>query len=162
MLNTFGRQSVEVTREILMDLRRTDLALMLPETSSTSKEELSMKLNSALLQKVEMLECMTELLLGTLVNLTEKELKSFQKITLSKIHHHRRYIPKGRTKIRNVLHIVLVIVLTYDQQSLKRTIDVLKEMKRNDLRDLLQINNLLLGSTNWQRWRWLNSYFWKF
>ncbi|XP_047216760.1 uncharacterized protein LOC124865591 isoform X2 [Girardinichthys multiradiatus] len=133
MLNKFGRQSVEVTREILMDLRRTDLALMLPETSSTSKEELSMKLNSALLQKVEMLECMTELLLGTLVNLTEKELKNFQKITLSKIHHHRRYIPKGRIKIGNVLHIVVVIVLTYDQQSLKRTIDVLKEMKRNDL-----------------------------
>ncbi|MEQ2206633.1 hypothetical protein XENOCAPTIV_000886 [Xenoophorus captivus] len=58
MLNTFGRQSVEVTREILMDLRRTDLALMLPETSSTSKEELSMKLNSALLQKETLLSLM--------------------------------------------------------------------------------------------------------
>lgn len=37
LVNKCGKQSVDVIREVLLDLNRTDLALRLSETSSTSK-----------------------------------------------------------------------------------------------------------------------------
>ncbi|XP_016518913.1 uncharacterized protein LOC103155303 [Poecilia formosa] len=133
LVSTCGKQSVEVIREVLLDLNRTDLALRLPETSSASKEKLPMKLNSAFLQKVEKLESVTELLLETLDELDEGEIEKFQTITQNKIDHQSEYIPIWETRLINVRYIVVVFVLTYFHQSVEKTMDVLKQMKKDDL-----------------------------
>ncbi|XP_054878880.1 uncharacterized protein LOC129353551 [Poeciliopsis prolifica] len=133
LVNKCGKLSVEVIREVLLDLNRTDLALVLPETSSASKEKLCVELNSAFLQKVEKLEFVTELLLETLEELDEGEIGKFQTITQNKIDHQSEYIPMWETKLINVRYIVVVFVLTYFHQSVEKTTDVLKQMKKHDL-----------------------------
>ncbi|XP_014833041.1 PREDICTED: uncharacterized protein LOC106910858, partial [Poecilia mexicana] len=132
LVSTCGKQSVEVIREVLLDLNRTDLALRLPETSSASKEKLPMKLNSAFLQKVEKLESVTELLLETLDELDEGEMEKFSE-NYNKIDHQSEYIPIWETRLINVRYIVVVFVLTYFHQSVEKTMDVLKQMKKDDL-----------------------------
>ncbi|XP_043973296.1 uncharacterized protein LOC122831280 isoform X2 [Gambusia affinis] len=131
LVDKCGKQSVEVIREVLLDLNRTDLVLRLPETSSSSKEKLSMKLNSAFLQKVEKLEFVTELLLETLEELHEKEIRKFLEITESKIDHLSGYMLFYH--FPNVRYIVVGLVLTYFHQSVEKTMDALKEMKKDDL-----------------------------
>jgi len=42
LVETLGPQSVEVLREVLLDMNRTDLVKLLPETSSTPKGNTSM------------------------------------------------------------------------------------------------------------------------
>ncbi|XP_032415282.1 uncharacterized protein LOC116717785 isoform X3 [Xiphophorus hellerii] len=131
LVNKCGKQSVDVIREVLLDLNRTDLALRLPETSSTSKEKLSLKLNSAYVQKVEKLEFVTELLLETLGQLRWREIRRFLEITNRKFHHDSRFMPFWA--FPNVRYIVVGFVLTYFHQSVKKTLDALKEMKKDGL-----------------------------
>ncbi|XP_023187000.1 uncharacterized protein LOC111608146 isoform X2 [Xiphophorus maculatus] len=131
LVDKCGKQSVDVIREVLLDLNRTDLALRLSETSSTSKEKLSMKLNSAFLQKVEKLEFVMELLLETLDELHEGEIWWFLEITHRKFLHDSGFIPFWA--FPNVRYIVVVFVLTYFHRSVKKTLDALKEMKKDGL-----------------------------
>ncbi|XP_073340772.1 uncharacterized protein [Pagrus major] len=71
MVETCGQKSVEVTREVLMDMNRTDLVQRLSETSSGPKEKHSVDEDwPALIQKVESMESVIELLLETLKDLT--------------------------------------------------------------------------------------------
>ncbi|XP_019219813.1 uncharacterized protein LOC102080324 [Oreochromis niloticus] len=151
MIDKLGQQSVEVIREVLTDMQRTDLVQRLSESSSGLKaagssaegfdvEETEKEKHSederwpALIHKVETMESVIELLLETLDGLNEQELSKFNK-TLRQIHFHKYYsdfswMPYRGTDLQDT---VFLMVQTYGQQSVEKTMEVLKEMKRTDL-----------------------------
>ncbi|XP_076742259.1 uncharacterized protein LOC112432184 [Maylandia zebra] len=151
MVDKLGHQSVEVIREVLTDMQRTDLVQRLSESSSGLKaagssaegfdvEETEKEKHSederwpALIHKVETMESVIELLLEALDGLNEPELSEFNK-NLRQIHRHKYYsvfswMPYGRTDLQDT---VFLMVLTYGQQSVEKTMEVLKKMKRTDL-----------------------------
>uniref|UniRef100_UPI000D320DCA uncharacterized protein LOC112432177 n=1 Tax=Maylandia zebra TaxID=106582 RepID=UPI000D320DCA len=151
MIDKLGHQSVEVIREVLTDMQRTDLVQRLSESSSGLKaagssaegfdvEETEKEKHSederwpALIHKVETMESVIELLLEALDGLNEPELSEFNK-NLPQIHLHKydsvfSWMWYMRT---NLQHTVFLMVLTYGQQSVEKTMEVLKEMKRTDL-----------------------------
>nr|XP_024656505.1 uncharacterized protein LOC112432099 isoform X3 [Maylandia zebra] len=151
MIDKLGHQSVEVIREVLTDMQRTDLVQRLSESSSGLKaagssaegfdvEETEKEKHSederwpALIHKVETMESVIELLLETLDGLNDRELHEF-KLNLQEIHLHQYYsvfswVWYMRT---NLQHTVFLMVQTYGQQSVEKTMEVLKEMKRTDL-----------------------------
>ncbi|CAI5666130.1 unnamed protein product [Oreochromis niloticus] len=135
MVDKLGHQSVEVIREVLTDMQRTDLVQRLSESSSGLKEKHSEDERwPALIHKVETMESVIELLLQTLDRLNELELSEFNK-NLPQIHLHKydsgfSWTPYGWT---NLQHTVFLTVQTYGQQSVEKTMEVLKEMKRTDL-----------------------------
>lgn len=79
------------------------------------------------------MESVIELLLEALDGLNEPELSEFSQ-TLRQIHHKYysdfSLMPYMRT---NLQHTVFLMVQTYGQQSVEKTMEVLKEMKRTDL-----------------------------
>lgn len=80
------------------------------------------------------MESVIELLLETLDGLNELELSEFN-WTLRQIHHDKydsdfSWMWYMRT---NLQHTVFLMVQTYGQQSVEKTMEVLKEMKRTDL-----------------------------
>ncbi|XP_076746408.1 uncharacterized protein LOC112432102 isoform X3 [Maylandia zebra] len=151
MIDKLGHQSVEVIREVLTDMQRTDLVQRLSESSSGLKaagssaegfdvEETEKEKHSederwpALIHKVETMESVIELLLETLDGLNEPELSEF-KLNLLQIYLHKydsdfSLMWYMRTDLQ---HTVFLMVLTYGQQSVEKTMEVLKEMKRTDL-----------------------------
>nr|XP_024656062.1 uncharacterized protein LOC112431632 [Maylandia zebra] len=151
MIDKLGHQSVEVIREVLTDMQRTDLVQRLSESSSGLKaagssaegfdvEETEKEKHSederwpALIHKVETMESVIELLLETLDGLNERELHEFNK-NLRQIHLHKYYSVFSWMpyKWRNLQDTVFLMVQTYGQQSVEKTMEVLKEMKRTDL-----------------------------
>ncbi|XP_035862451.1 uncharacterized protein LOC116060966 [Sander lucioperca] len=152
MLEIYGQQSVEMTREVLMEMKRTDLVQKLSETSSgtkaagssaeasgvsiTEKEKLSVDEHCpALIQKVETMASVIDLLLETLKKLRDRELQKFKKVIVSQTDFHRLFsddpwMQRGSTDRQDI---VFSVVLTYGQQSVEKTKEVLKNMKRTDL-----------------------------
>ncbi|XP_049439412.1 uncharacterized protein LOC125893026 isoform X3 [Epinephelus fuscoguttatus] len=152
MLERYGQQSVEVTKEVLMDMNRTDLVQRLPETSSgqeaagPSSEAFGVRTTEgekhcvdehwpALIRKVEAMTSVIELLLETLAGLSDWELRKFKVFLPSQTDLYRRV--SGMTFILQELEdwqaTVFLMVLTYGQQSVEMTKQVLKKMKRTDL-----------------------------
>ncbi|XP_036929622.1 uncharacterized protein LOC119005785 isoform X4 [Acanthopagrus latus] len=137
MVHTYGQQSVELTREVLMDMKRTDLLQMLSKPSSGLKE----KHRPSLIQRVETMESVIELLLKALKDFTKAELKTF-KSTLHPIYHEghssvrsmqqkAKYIPL--LDIADMQGTVCLMVQYYGQQSVEVTKESLKKMKRTNL-----------------------------
>ncbi|XP_073340776.1 uncharacterized protein [Pagrus major] len=137
MVETCGQKSVEVTREVFMDMKRTDLVQRLSETSSGLTEKHSVDEDwPALIQKVESMESVIELLLETLKDLSDAELKEFKDTLLSQPEFHRHFLSiplKLLLPIAHVQHTVFIIVLKYSQQPVAKTKEILKMMKRTDL-----------------------------
>ncbi|XP_042073388.1 uncharacterized protein LOC121813602 isoform X2 [Haplochromis burtoni] len=135
MIDKLGHQSVEVIREVLTDMQRTDLVQRLSESSSGLKEKHSEDERwPALIHKVETMESVIELLLETLDGLNDRELSEFNN-NLLQIHHDKYYsdfswMPYKWTDLQDT---VFLMVQTYGQQSVEKTMEVLKEMKRTDL-----------------------------
>ncbi|CAI5661638.1 unnamed protein product [Oreochromis niloticus] len=135
MVDKCGHQSVEVIREVLTDMQRTDLVQRLSESSSGLKEKHSEDERwPALIHKVETMESVIELLLETHVALDDRELHEF-KLNLRQIHLHKyesdlSWMWYMRTDLQDT---VFLMVLTYGQQSVETTMEVLKEMERTDL-----------------------------
>lgn len=77
------------------------------------------------------MEFVTELLLETLEELHEKEIRKFLEITESKIDHLSGYMLFYH--FPNVRYIVVGLVLIHFHQSVEKTMDALKEMKKDDL-----------------------------
>ncbi|CAI5661640.1 unnamed protein product [Oreochromis niloticus] len=151
MVDKCGHQSVEVIREVLTDMQRTDLVQRLSESSSGLKaagssaegfdvEETEKEKHSederwpALIHKIETMESVIELLLETLDALNYRELEEF-KLTITKIRHDKYYSVLSLMLYRwtDLQDTVFLVVLTYGQQSVEKTMEVLKEMKRTDL-----------------------------
>ncbi|XP_030606346.1 uncharacterized protein LOC115794827 isoform X2 [Archocentrus centrarchus] len=148
-----GHQSVEVIMEVLTDMKRTDLVQRLSESSSGLKaagtsaegfdvEDTEREKHSederwpALIHQVETMESVIELLLETLAALNDQELREFTQV-LFEIHHHRNKYDSGFPlmlyMMADLQDTVFVMVQTYGQQSVEKTMEVLKEMKRTDL-----------------------------
>ncbi|CAI5661644.1 unnamed protein product [Oreochromis niloticus] len=163
MVDKLGHQSVEVIREVLTDMQRTDLVQRLSESSSGLKaagssaegfdvEETEKEKHSederwpALIHKVETMESVIELLLETLDGLNEQELEKFN-WTLRQIHLHK--YDSDFTwmwyMMSDLQDTVFLIVQTYSQQSVEKTIKVLKKMERTDLAQRLSDCSSLPG-----------------
>ncbi|XP_073341134.1 uncharacterized protein [Pagrus major] len=152
MVKKCGLKSVDITREVLMDMNRSDLVQRLSETSSepkaaagssaevfgvntTEKEKHSVDEDwPALIQKVESMESVIELLLETLKDLSEAE---FKRITLNilKLPHVRRYsyISYREMATTGKQYAVFLVVLTDGEQSVETIKDLLEKMERTDL-----------------------------
>ncbi|XP_078027603.1 uncharacterized protein LOC117265274 isoform X10 [Epinephelus lanceolatus] len=151
MLERCSQQSVEVTKEVLMDMNRTDLVQRLPETSSgqeaagSSAEAFGVRTTErekhcvdehwpALIQKVETMTSVIELLLETLAGLRALELEKFKRVLhQSDLYRHLSDMPMILLEIEDRQATVFLMVLTYGQQSVEMTQEVLKKMKRTDL-----------------------------
>ncbi|XP_030605459.1 uncharacterized protein LOC115794223 [Archocentrus centrarchus] len=153
LMDELGHQSVEVIMEVLTDMKRTDLVQRLSESSSGLKaagtsaegfdvEDTEREKHSederwpALIHQVETMESVIELLLETLAALNDQELREFKQV-LFEIHHHRNkyysdftWMLFMRTDLQDT---VFVMVQTYGQQSVEKTMEGLKKMKRTDL-----------------------------
>ncbi|KAL7393373.1 hypothetical protein ABVT39_009841 [Epinephelus coioides] len=130
MVQTYGQQSVETTKEVLEKMKRTDLVQWLSDSSKGPKNEHQ----SALIQKVATMAAVKQLLLETLNDLSDKELKKF-KWSLEWIVSQKD-LPDvspefGLTNDR--AEMVDVMLQTYSQQSVPLTREVVKKMNRIDL-----------------------------
>ncbi|XP_033958944.1 uncharacterized protein [Pseudochaenichthys georgianus] len=134
MVETCGPQSVELTREVLMDMNRTDLVERLSETilrlknkhpSKPPKEEVTVtSLEEKLLEKLE--------------DLSHGELEKFKR-GLQRISN-QRLETAGRVEI------VDLMVEIYGQQSMEVTMEILKKMKEDDYGLEQKLSNITLGS----------------
>nr|XP_033495582.1 uncharacterized protein LOC117265281 isoform X2 [Epinephelus lanceolatus] len=130
MVQTYGQQSVETTKEVLEKMKRTDLVQRLSDSSKGPKNEHQ----SALIQKVATMAAVKQLLLETLNDLSDKELKKF-KWSLEWIVSQKD-LPDvspefGLTNDR--AEMVDVMLQTYSQQSVPLTREAVKKMNRTDL-----------------------------
>ncbi|XP_028280842.1 uncharacterized protein LOC114448224 isoform X3 [Parambassis ranga] len=130
LVETLGLQSVDVTREVLSAMRRTDLVQRLPERGSGSREEPSVDEDwPALTPKVEALLSVTEQLVETLAGLSSRECWTFKRL-LTATH---RNIPLKTLLDLDLQASVILMVQRQGLRSLKSTMDVLEDMKKSDL-----------------------------
>nr|XP_046255929.1 uncharacterized protein LOC124064997 [Scatophagus argus] len=167
MVDVCGQQSVEVMKEVLMDMKRTDLVQRLSEVSPGSKvviryveaagssaeasgvnteEGEKQSLDErwpALKQKVETMASVTELLLETLADLSDKELQIFKDVLRRfHIHGHKSRSPEMLSlETADKQKVVFLMVQTYGQKSVEKTKEVLKKMSRTDLVQRLSDSN---------------------
>ncbi|XP_071325390.1 uncharacterized protein [Trachinotus anak] len=133
MVEMCGQQSVEVTRQVFMDMNRTDLVQRLSETSSGLK--VKDERCSALIQKEETMVSVIKLLLETLADLSDRELRVFKRVFLRPIHHHKPHsdIPWNLLTLADLQDTVFLMVQGYGQESVQKIKKVLKEMNKTDL-----------------------------
>ncbi|XP_059194785.1 uncharacterized protein LOC131975959 isoform X2 [Centropristis striata] len=150
MVEVCGQQSVEVVKEVFMNMNRTDLVQRLSssghEAAGSSAEAFSVKTAErekhsvdehwpALIQKVDTMASVIELLLETLAALTDDELENFKLILLRETDFDER-LSSSSLMLPEIKHrhdIVFLLVQTDGQQSVETTEEVLKKMKRTDL-----------------------------
>ncbi|XP_059194301.1 uncharacterized protein LOC131975630 [Centropristis striata] len=150
MVEVCGQQSVEVVKEVFMNMNRTDLVQRLSssghEAAGSSAEAFGVKTAErekhsvdehwpALIQKVDTMASVIELLLETLAALTDDELENFKLILLRETDFDER-LSSSSLMLPEIKHrhdIVFLLVQTDGQQSVETTEEVLKKMKRTDL-----------------------------
>ncbi|XP_047454096.1 uncharacterized protein LOC125015984 isoform X11 [Mugil cephalus] len=134
MMTTCGQQSLEVIMEVLMDMNRTDLVQRLSETSSGPKVKHSVDEHwPALIQKVELMVSVIELLLETLADLTDIQLRRFHH-HLSGIHSLRYdYMSSLMQRYTDLQDTVFTLVQRFGQRSVEVTMKVLQKMKMTHL-----------------------------
>ncbi|XP_041649583.1 uncharacterized protein LOC121513716 isoform X2 [Cheilinus undulatus] len=136
MMHIYGRRCVELTREVLMKMNRTDLVEMLSGTSSASKETPSSDDHQSTTdetanQSVKADEVPS--LLRTLKLLSDKELEKFK--LLLQFSYFRRSIQQIPWTILmqgRAAHDVVDLMMK-KQQPLEVTNEVLMDLSRNDL-----------------------------
>ncbi|KAK9514206.1 hypothetical protein VZT92_027688 [Zoarces viviparus] len=136
MMKIWNQQSVEVTKEVFMDMNRTDLVQRLSETRSGPKEKHTEDEHwPELIQKVETMASVLELLLETMAALSDEELEMFKGVLWSQTDFSRRStdIPLLLSEVTDKQDMVLLMVLIDGQQSVNNTKEVLKKMNRTDL-----------------------------
>ncbi|XP_062421425.1 uncharacterized protein LOC134132856 isoform X2 [Pungitius pungitius] len=134
MVQTWGQKSVEVTKEVLVDMNRTDLVQRLHTWGHKEEHSLG-ELWPGLIPEVETMASAIELLLETLKDLTDGELEKFKDSFLKetqdqKITSDIRWLMSEATDVQDV---VFVMVLTYGHLSVWKTETFLHEMNRIDL-----------------------------
>ncbi|XP_069032162.1 uncharacterized protein [Embiotoca jacksoni] len=141
LMRGLGRRSVEVTREFLMDLNRTDLLPMFSGSISLPKEKHCVDERwPALIQEVETMVSVTELLLETLAGLSDEELNIFNQRRWSLDHQRRdevllrrRVLETSDLQTSDLQTLVFIMVQIHRQNSVEETRKILMEMKRMDL-----------------------------
>ncbi|XP_071325374.1 uncharacterized protein [Trachinotus anak] len=127
IVQTYGEQSVEVTREVFMKINRIDLEQRLSEISSGPR----VKHVTSPLQKDLTMTSVQEKLLETLEDLTYGELEEFRWL----LQH--KGIPRSRLEMADRVDIVDLMVQAYGEQSVEVTREVLMEVNRIDLEQRL-------------------------
>ncbi|XP_049901706.1 uncharacterized protein LOC126391181 isoform X6 [Epinephelus moara] len=134
MVLTDGQQSVEMTKEVLEKMERTDLVQRLSDSSSGPKKQHSDEHRSALIQKVATMAAAIQLLLETLNGLSDKELEEFKEFLQWIIF--RKYQTEMSSPFRlteDRTELVGLMLQTYSQQSVQLTREAVKKMNRTDL-----------------------------
>ncbi|XP_059195879.1 uncharacterized protein LOC131976742 [Centropristis striata] len=131
LVETNSAECVELTKRVLKKMKRTDLEQRLSDISPGTKE----KQQPPLIQRVEAMASVIELLLETLKDLTDRELKEFKDVLQRQNPFYRRFsdfsLSLSQTADRQVM--VFSLVLTDRQQSLETTRNVFRKMNRIDL-----------------------------
>ncbi|XP_078027588.1 uncharacterized protein LOC117265830 isoform X1 [Epinephelus lanceolatus] len=134
MVLTDGQQSVEMTKEVLEKMERTDLVQRLSDSSSGPKKQHSDEHRPALIQKVATMAAATQLLLETLNGLSDKELEEFKEFLQWIIF--RKYQTEMSSPFRlteDRTELVGLMLEAYSQQSVQLTREAVKKMNRTDL-----------------------------
>ncbi|XP_026226732.1 uncharacterized protein LOC113169500 isoform X3 [Anabas testudineus] len=143
IMETFGQESVEVTKKVLKKMNRTDLVQRLSVTEE--------KQWPTMIQRVEKMASDIELLLETLAELSNWELEKLNHELLSPIHcdddddgfSENMLVSHNMT---NKEDIVFLMVKVFGQQSVMKTEKVLKKMRRTDL-----IQRLSVRGSAWKK-----------
>ncbi|XP_039661982.1 uncharacterized protein LOC120562342 isoform X2 [Perca fluviatilis] len=140
LVEIYGQQSVEKTKEVLKNMERTDLVQKLSHSSSAPKKKHSVdEYLSALIHKVATMSAVKELLLETLRGLSSEELEKFK--WLLQLTFFQRRVPKYSSRqlqwTDTADKLVDVMLEIYGQQAVEMTREVLMEMKRTDLVQML-------------------------
>ncbi|XP_060905989.1 uncharacterized protein LOC132983621 [Labrus mixtus] len=133
-LMVMNQQPVEVTKEVLLDMNRTDLVERLMGTDSGLQEEHSMDEEPlSLTQRVEKMTSVIELLVEIMACLTEDQCEEFKK--LIRYEGYKTYNSYNLRLLWQTNHqdIACVTFLTFVQNSVVKTMKILKRMNRTDL-----------------------------
>ncbi|KAM9353693.1 NACHT, LRR and PYD domains-containing protein 1 homolog isoform 2-T2 [Symphorus nematophorus] len=130
MVQTCGQQSLEVTKEVFMDMNRADLVQRLSETSSQLKE----KLQAKPLQKEATMTSLQEKLFETLEDLLSWEFEQFKdNLQYTNMEKGLPTIPASQMELAGRAEIVMLMEKIYGEESVEVTREVLKRMNRRDL-----------------------------
>ncbi|XP_074508912.1 uncharacterized protein LOC141778512 isoform X2 [Sebastes fasciatus] len=130
MMKTYGQQSVEMTKKVLMMMNRRDLVQKFSEISSRSKNKCW---GEATFREVT-ITSLKEMLLETMEELRYRELEHFkQLLQYTEKKKGLLRISRQRMKMADRGEIVELMVETYGQQSVEVTTEVLMKMNRRDL-----------------------------
>ncbi|XP_072249488.1 uncharacterized protein [Leuresthes tenuis] len=135
LAQTYGPQCVEVSREALMKMSRTDLVQRLSGVHSGAREKQPEdKQLPPLTQRVETMESILEKLLETLADLSSGELKAFKDSSQIYRYYHLYSRTDCMVEATADLHFtVYSMVQTYGPKSVEKTEKTLMEMKKKDL-----------------------------
>ncbi|XP_035862616.1 uncharacterized protein LOC118496159 [Sander lucioperca] len=127
---TYDQESVEKTKEVLKNMKRTDLVQKLSDSSSAPKK----KHSDALIQKVATIAAIKQLLMETLNDLNKEELCEFSRSL--KWFFSQKNLPDSPWMWIDPEDRELIVDLMleiYGQQSVEVTRDVFMVMNRTDL-----------------------------
>ncbi|XP_039475988.1 uncharacterized protein LOC120442785 [Oreochromis aureus] len=135
MVQTYGQQSVEKTMEVLKKMKRTDLAQRLSDCSSLPRKKHSVdERRSALIHKVATIAAVKHLLLETLNDLSDEELKKFKRVLQIIIPWWNLSFFSWRLSPSSTrAAVVNLVVDELGQQSVEVTREVFMYMNRTDL-----------------------------
>ncbi|XP_072249636.1 uncharacterized protein [Leuresthes tenuis] len=134
LVKACGQRCLEVAADVLTDMGRLELAFVLSETCSKTKKRQDEHW-PALNLKVGMMKAFIALLLETLRELTDGQLERFKRDVLLQISRDKRHPSFHGEQVTktDLLDTVLLMVQTYGQQSVGRSVEVLKKLNRPDL-----------------------------
>ncbi|KAM4735670.1 uncharacterized protein FYW61_006100 [Anableps anableps] len=128
MVESLGQKSLEVAREVFIDMNRSDLLKRLPETRLESKDF------SSLLQSEAKMKPDVRKLLEVLKYLSDMELEHFKNILQKKVWSSGfKLILKHQEDMVERLKVAEVMVQLLEKQSLGVAMQILEEIKRTDL-----------------------------
>ncbi|XP_073340777.1 NACHT, LRR and PYD domains-containing protein 1a allele 5-like [Pagrus major] len=135
MVQTYGQQSVELTREVFMDMKRTDLVQRLSKPSSGLKEKHSVgKHPPAPSEREISVKLLQQKLLETLKDFSPGDLEKFKHVLLyTKMKEGLPSIPRHRLETADRVQTVKLMVERYGQQSEEVIREVFNKMNRRDL-----------------------------
>ncbi|XP_073340767.1 pyrin-like [Pagrus major] len=135
MVEIYGQQSVELTREVFMDMKRTDLVQRLSKPSSGLKEKHSVgKHPPASSEREVSVTLLQQKLLETLEDFSPGDLEKFKHVLLyTKMKEGLPRIPTHRLETADRVQTVKLMVELYGQQSEEVIREVFNKMNRRDL-----------------------------
>nr|XP_029138704.1 uncharacterized protein LOC110004728 [Labrus bergylta] len=142
-------ECVKLTRNILKKMNRTDLVKRLLDDRREPKEEHSMDEEPlSLTQRVEKMTSVIELLVEIIACLTEDQYEEFKQLIRNEGHKtYKSYNPRLLWQT-NHQDTACVTVLTFGQNSVVKTMKILKKMNRTDL-----VQKLLETSSSFKKKR---------
>ncbi|XP_026173577.1 uncharacterized protein LOC113136756 [Mastacembelus armatus] len=149
MVKTYGQESVRKTKRILGRMKRIDLTQRLSDITSGPRKKLSVDEHlSALFHKVATMASVRELLLETLSDLRQQELKKFKWfLQFTCFHKGLTQIPWRQLDWEEREEAVDLMVKMFGQLSVEVTMEVFMHMNRTDLAQRLSETSSELKGT---------------